>query len=289
MYQQTHFKILIQFISVIFSLLCIGIIGFILYESLPFIKYTITNYNSIHFGSTWNPLESKFNFLPMIVGTLLSALGGLILSMSLGLFLAIYSQYYCYKYLKIPIKIFNQIFSSVPSVIFGFWAIVFLVPVFVEKFPPGTNLLTAQIILGLMFFPIVFISFSSLLESKNDLFLQGKLLNFTKEKIILKIILPSLSKSIIEVGLLTISRCMGETMAMVMVCGNVVQIPKSLFDPFRTLSGNIVLEMSYAINVHKSSLFFSGFLLLLLVSFLYFLTSKLIKIVFKVELQNDSI
>ena len=86
-----------------------------------------------------------------------------------------------------------------------------------------------------------------------------------------KIILPVASRGMVSGIVLQVARAMGETMAVLMVCGNIVQIPGSLFEPVRTLTANIALEMSYAMDMHRHALFVSGLVLLILTTLLLYL------------------
>ncbi len=98
-------------------------------------------------------------------------------------------------------------------------------------------------------------------------------LGISRATYIWKILLPSLKGQIFSSSLLAIGRALGETMAVLMVCGNIVQVPGHLFDPVRSLTANIALEMSYATGEHRSALFLSGLVLFLLTLFLYMLSS----------------
>ena len=162
-----------------------------------------------------------------------------------------------------------ELLAGIPSVVFGFWGLVVLVPIITAWHPPGPSLLAGILILTLMIIPTIMLAAHASISQVPTTFIHGATaLGLSRWAIIWHIVLP-----IARIGLWTgtflgLARALGETMAILMVCGNVVQHPSSIFDPIRTLTANIALEMAYALAHHRSVLFMSGLILMgLVISF----------------------
>jgi phosphate transport system permease protein len=152
--------------------------------------------------------------------------------------------------------------AGTPSVVLGLWGLTTIVPLILWLAPPGTSLITGSLILSLMIMPTVALTTEAALAALPQSHLAGAAaLGLSREATILNVILPSARASIFAGSILALARALGETMVVLMVSGNVVQVPTSLFDPVRTLTANIALEMAYATGDHRSSLFVSGFAL----------------------------
>ncbi len=220
---------------------------------------------------SWYPTEGKFNLWPMLTATLLSSLGAIVLAFPLGLFAAIFFVFYCPRFLKIPFIRTIELYASLPSVLFGFWGLMHIVPIVNSWHPPGQSLLAGILILTLMIFPILALNIITGLESSSKRFKKlSESLSLSKSTYIWSILLPNNLTVMGSSTVLALGRAIGETMAVLMVCGNIARIPSSALDPVRTLTANIALEMSYAMDNHRSALFVTGLLLLLLVSLLVF-------------------
>jgi len=132
-----------------------------------------------------------------------------------------------------------------------------LVPLIAQYQPPGASLLAGVLILSLMILPTVALTAEAAFKAVPQSYLDGgHALGMKKSAIAFKILVPSARQGLIAGAVLAITRALGETMAVLMVTGNVVAMPTSLFDPVRTLTSNIALEMAYAMNDHRASLFF---------------------------------
>ncbi|WP_413288907.1 PstC family ABC transporter permease [Bdellovibrio sp. HCB337] len=152
--------------------------------------------------------------------------------------------------------------AGIPSVIFGLWGLVKIVPYFAQTHPPGTSLLVGAIILAMMIFPGLVIGIRGLLQTFGQHYsLAASSLNLSSYSYFFKVFMNSSLKGLAGVIILQFGRSLGETMAVLMVTGNVAQDPESLFSPIRTLTSNIALEMAYATGGHRSSLFMSGLIL----------------------------
>ncbi|MCL1123952.1 phosphate ABC transporter permease subunit PstC [Shewanella surugensis] len=223
----------------------------------------------------WFPSSQHFNLVPMLVGSLYTALGAVLIAIPFGIALAVYVRFYAPKLFAHFFRMVTELLTGVPSVVFGLWGLLVIVPFINQIAPPGASLLAGILVLALMILPLVAITTDSALEAvPKEYFISAYAMGLPRYSIIHRIILPSASSGIMSGIILHLGRALGETMAVLMVCGNVVQIPHSIFDPVRTLTANIALEMSYAMDVHRSALFVSGFILLLTTSFLVIVVSR---------------
>ncbi|MEZ4742418.1 MAG: phosphate ABC transporter permease subunit PstC [Bdellovibrionota bacterium] len=257
------------------SIIATSIIALILFflatESIPFL---LKNGNTLFQpGGHWSPSENSYNLIPMLVGSLLIMLGGVAIAAPLGIISAIFCKFYATGFIGTIYKRIIEVLAGIPSVVFGLWGLVELVPALRHIQPPGASLLAGILVIALMILPtmtlIIDAGFSEIPKSHLNGAMALGLSRFTTVR---KIILPASTTTIITGIILSGGRAIGETMAVVMVSGNIVQIPRSAFEPIRTLTANIALEMAYAMEDHRSALFVSGFILLLSVSLLLLLS-----------------
>lgn len=217
----------------------------------------------------WHPAESHFGIMPMLWATLLMATGALALAGPLGLACALFIKFYSPEKLK---KFFRRVIglmAGIPSVVYGFWGLTVLVPLITKIAPPGASLLAGSLILAMMVLPTIALMCEAALASVPSGHLVGAAaLGMTKKGTIIYVVLPAIKNGIIGAVLLATGRALGETMAVIMVAGNIVQIPTTIFDPVRVLTANIAMEMAYAVGDHRASLFVSGLILILLTGFL---------------------
>ncbi len=208
-----------------------------------------------------------FNLVPMFVGTLLTTAGAILLAAPLGVLAAIFRQAYAPPGVGRVYRWLIELLAGIPSVVYGFWGLVVLVPMIARFEPPGASLLAGILILTLMILPTTALASDAALESVPRRYVEGAAaLGLGRWAALHCVALPAAGSGIATGVLLATGRALGETMAVLMVCGNVVAVPASLFDPVRTLTANIALEMAYALEDHRSALFVSGLLLLLMVS-----------------------
>ena len=220
----------------------------------------------LFFDPAWQPLEGLFGLAPMLYATLLAASGAVLIAAPLGVATAIFAQFYAGVRLQRANRMMLGLLAGVPSVVFGLWGLTVLVPLIARWQPPGASLLAATLILALMVLPTVALTAGSALAAVPLAWLGGAAaLGMSRRAVIVGVALPAARSGILAGVLLALARAVGETMAVLMVAGNVVQVPTSLFDSVRVLTANIALEMSYATDVHRSGLFASGLLLMALV------------------------
>lgn len=248
-------------ISAIAGIMMVLIVGFLLKEALPILQ--TVGIQAFFTDRSWNPNQDSYNLVPMIWGTVLTTTGAVLLATPLGIISALFCQYYAPQAIATLYRRLIELLAGIPSVVYGFWGLVTLVPLINQLHPPGASLLAGISILTLMILPtIALVADATFGEVPAEYLLGASALGLSSWGTIWQIVLP-VSKSGLFTGIiLEIGRGIGETMAVLMVCGNVVQTPESIFDPVRTLTANIALEMAYALDNHRSALFVSGLLLL---------------------------
>jgi phosphate ABC transporter, permease protein PstC len=239
------------------------ILIFVLSKSLPFIQQI--GFTNLWLDDGWFPTENKFNLIPMVLGSLYIMTGAVLLASPIGIILAIFLQYYAPPKVAIIYRSLIELLAGIPSVVYGFWGLIVLVPLISNWVPPGASVLAACIVLALMILPLVTLMTDSALSQIPEKWVTAAdALAINRWSKIWKIALPHAMPSIIAGTTLQAGRALGETMAVLMVCGNIVQIPHSIFEPARTLTANIALEMAYATDHHVSALYMSGLVLLII-------------------------
>ncbi len=237
------------------------IVGFVFYESIPAIK-DIGLVRSLT-DASWHPMEDRYNLAPMLLNTMLVALGAVAIGAPLGIASALFGRYYAPKPLAWVHRRIIELLAGIPSVVFGLWGLVTLVPIVARIEPPGASLLTAIVVLALMILPTVAVTSDAALGGVPDEYRRGAVaLGLGRVAVIWRVMIPAARRGIGVGIVLALGRAIGETMAVLMVAGNVVQIPGSLFDPVRTVTANIALEMGYATDDHRSVLFATGLALM---------------------------
>lgn len=257
------------------SILAVALICFFMFvNGIPAIsKIGIFNFLG---GTDWSPSNepAAFGILPMIMGSLYVTAGAIIVGVPIGLLTAIFMSKFCpkrlYKFLKPPINLL----AGIPSIVYGFFGVIVLVPFISEHFGGnGNSILTASILLGIMILPTIVGLSESAISAVPGSYYEGAIaLGATHERAIATVIFPAAKSGIMAAVILGIGRAVGETMAVIMVAGNQARMPAGIFKGVRTLTANIVLEMSYAAELHRDALIATGvvlfvFILLLNLSF----------------------
>lgn len=278
-YQETGSKldisvsILLGFFAFLSAALLCLIIVFLFSESSPLISSS--GWLQFFQDTGWYPVEGKYGMAPMIVGSIVVTLIAIVIALPVGLGCAIYLEYFARKLPKQMLRIVLNLLAGVPSVVFGLWGLTELVPIIASYKAPGTSVIAGSIVLALMVVPTVALTSLAALESINPSVISGaKALGLTRKTQILFVAIPAAQSGIIGGTLLATARAIGETMVVLMVAGNVVQMPADLFTPVRALTANIALEMAYALGDHRASLYASGLLLTLLVWLLAYIASS---------------
>lgn len=217
-------------------------------------------------GIGWHPTEGTFGLMPMLAAS--AAMSGLAVAISapLGVASALFCRFYAPPVVARLYRWAVILLAGIPSVVLGLWGLTVIVPLIIYLSPPGTSLLAGSLVLALMIVPTVALTTEAALAAIPKSYWAGAAaLGLSREATILGVALPAIRASIAAGVLLAAARALGETMAVLMVSGNVVQFPTSLLDPVRTLTANIALEMAYATDDHRSSLYVSGLVLTVLV------------------------
>ena len=207
-------------------------------------------------GRSWKPKQNLYGIFPMIVASVYVTAGAIIIGGPIGILTAIFLAYYCPKSVYRVVKPMINLLASVPSIIYGFFFLVAVVPV-MQKLTGtgGKGMLTASILLGLMILPTIINTSEASLNAVPSQYLAGALaLGATKEHSIFKTVLPAAVSGVLSGVILGIGRAIGETMAVIMIIGNQPVLPSSLVSGVRTLTGNIVIEMAYASGLHRGAL-----------------------------------
>jgi phosphate transport system permease protein len=246
------------------ALVMLLIMMFLLVESWP----ALTGLSLMRFvtDAAWHPLEGAYHLMPMLLATLLASIGALMLAAPLGLASAVFIVFFASPRLAVVYKRLIELLAGIPSVVFGFWGLTTLAPLINEWHPPGASLLAAVLVLTLMVLPMITLTaYTAFVAVPDALLRNAAALGLSRWGMIVGVALPAARNGIIAGIILAAARALGETMAVLMVAGNVVQYPESIFDPVRTLAANIALEMAYAMDDHRAVLFVSGLLLMALV------------------------
>jgi phosphate transport system permease protein len=227
-------------------------------------KYGLKNFLA---GSDWYPSEKSFGLWPMIVGSIYVTFGAMVIGVPFGLACAIVLTEFSSKHVRRVIKPMIELLAGIPSVVYGFMGIVILVPFIRQTFGgPGLSVLAASIILGIMILPtIITISVDSI-QAIPPAYREGSIaLGATKWQTVRMVLLPAARSGIIASIILGMGRAIGETMAVIMIAGNAVSVPRSILSPVRTLTSNIALEMGYAAGEHRQALFATGVILFIII------------------------
>ena len=253
--------------AVVSALVMVVIMLFLLIESWPVLQHL----SLLRFftDSSWHPLEGAFDLTPMLSGTLFASMGALLLAVPLGIASAVFIVYYASSKSALLYRRLIELLAGIPSVVFGFWGLTTLVPLINQLHPPGASLLAGILVLTLMVLPTIALTTHAAFLAVPSGYMQcAAALGLSHWGMIHGVALPAARTGIVAGIILAAGRAFGETMAVLMVAGNVVQHADSLFDPIRSLAANIALEMAYAMGDHRAVLFVSGLMLMLLVMML---------------------
>lgn len=225
-------------------------------------------------GKLWRPSTDVYGILPMILGSLYVTAGALVIGVPTGILMAIFLAKFCSKKLYSILKPAVDLLAGIPSVVYGFFGLMVIVPAIRNSFGgSGTGLLAASLVLGIMILPTIISVSEAAIRAVPDSYYEGSLaLGASHERSVFRTVVPAASSGIVSAIILGVGRAIGETMAVIMVAGNQAVIPSSLTKGLRTLTANIVLEMGYAADLHREALIATAvvlFVFILIINLLF--------------------
>ena len=242
------------FLSACISIFAVALICIFLFTNgLPAMKEI--GFIDFLSGKKWKPGMDTFGIYPMILGSIYVTVGAIIIGVPAGVLTAIFLTKFCPPRLCKIFKTIIDLMAGVPSVVYGFWGMVVLVPFVKNTFGGNGNcILTASILLGIMILPTIISVSEASLQAVPKTYYEGALaLGATKEQSVFFVVLPAAKSGITAGIILGIGRAIGETMAVVMVAGNQARMPNGILRGIRTLTANIVIEMGYAADLHRDA------------------------------------
>ena len=231
------------------------------------------------FGTTWRPANDIYGIFPMIVGSVYVTAGAILVGVPTGLLCAIFLSRFASGKIAAVLKPGVELLAGIPSVVYGFFGLVLIVP-FIRASMPGNglSLLAAAVLLGIMILPTVITVAQSALDAVPKKYYEGALaLGADHERSVFRVVVPAAASGIMAGVVLGVGRAIGETMAVIMVAGNQPIVPESIFNGVRTMTANIVLEMGYAADLHRGALVATGvvlFVFILLITMLFNVIKK---------------
>ena len=233
------------------------------------------------FNLVWEPTAKtpSFGILPMIIGSVWLTVGSLVIGVPLGIAVTIFMVDLAPPQLAVVMKPAIQLLAGIPSVVYGFIGLTILAPFVRRVFGgPGLSVLTASIILGIMILPtIISISSDAVRAVPRSLRDGAMALGATRWQMISQVLLPAARSGIVASIILGMGRALGETMAVIMMVGNSLNVPLSPLDSATTLTSNIGLEMAYASGAHRDALFATGVVLFVLIMLLNSVTTAVVR------------
>lgn len=218
-------------------------------------------------GLRWKPESEIFGILPMILGSVYVTAGALVIGVPAGLLTAVYLSCFASHRMEKVLRPIVSLLAGIPSVVYGFWGLMTIVPLIRQLFGgSGSSLLAAIILLGIMILPTMISVSEAALNAVPEAYYEGALaLGATHEQAVFHVVIKAAKSGITAAIILGTGRAIGEAMAVMMVAGNRAVIPNSLFKGVRTLTSNIVMEMGYATDLHRDALIATGVILFIFI------------------------
>ena len=283
----------IFFTLTILSILIVVLLGLgLYYKSIPILNSS--SLSNLLFSSEWKPFKEAFGFYPFIIGTLWVTAIAIVIALPLSLLTAIYLSEYAPGRVRKLVLPLIELLSGIPPVLFGVWGVLVIVPLIQDKIAPhfvefttGYSVLAGGIVLAIMIFPLIISILIEVFDNVPQELRDASLsLGATKWQTVKKVLLRKSVEGIVAATVLAISRAFGETIAVLMVCGNLAQVPNSVFDsgyPLPALIANNYGEMM-SIPMYDSALMFAAFILFIII-FLFNAISRII--LFRIEKRTN--
>lgn len=280
-YMEKHKEKIMQgvfFLAAITSIIAVALICvFLFINGIP--AMSKIGFFDFLLGRQWKPSDTppSYGIFPMILGSIYVTAGAVLIGVPIGVLTAVYMAHYCpkkvYRYMKPAV----ELLAGIPSVVYGFFGLVVIVPFIRESFGgTGSSILTASILLGIMILPTIIGVSESAIRAVPKSYYEGSLgLGASHEKTIFFVVLPAAKSGILTAIVLGIGRAIGETMAVIMVAGNQARMPRGILRGVRTLTANIVIEMGYAADLHREALIATAVVLFVFILLINLLLSLL--------------
>lgn len=255
--------------SALLGIASLIVIGYFIFKQ-GYAAFDEMGVSAIIFGMDWLP-PALYGLAPMIVASVLSTIGAVILGIPVAILTAVYIAEFAPPRLSAILRIMVELLAGIPSVIYGFFGLVIIVPLIQSFFdiPAGNTLLAGMIVLAIMILPTVITITDTSLRSVPASYKEGALaLGASPVFNVFKLLIPAAKSGILTGVILGVARALGETMAIIMVMGNAPAMPNGILDSARTLTANIAIEMSYATGLHASALYATGIVLLVFIMLL---------------------
>lgn len=279
----------LMFILVVFINLFVFIMIIGLYNKSKAIL-SVKPFVELLFSSSWHPLRGEFGFLPFIMGTVWVTAVAVAIAIPLCILTAIYLSEYAPRGVRELTKPLVDLLAGIPSVVYGVWGVLVIIPLVKNyaapmfgTFSTGYSVLAGGIVLAIMIFPIIIhVSMEVLSSVPNGLRESSLALGATKWQTVKHVVMRKAMPGIIAAIVLAVSRALGETMAVLMLTGNVARIPSSILDPCYTLPSLIANNYGEMLSIplYDSALLLSSLILLIVIIF-FNIISRLILV--KVE------
>ena len=223
-------------------------------------------------GKTWRPTNGIYGIFPMILGSLYVTAGAILIGVPIGVLTAVFMAKFCPKSVYRILKPAVNLLAGIPSVVYGFFGLTVMVPLVREHLGGnGNSMLTASLLLGMMILPTIIGVALSSIRAVPESYYEGSLaLGASHERSVFFVVFPAAKSGVMAGVILGVGRAIGETMAVIMVAGNQPRLPQGLLQGVRTLTTNIVMEMSYATGLHREALIATAavlFVFILIINF----------------------
>ncbi len=248
---------------------------FLFYSGIP--AMAEIGFGEFLFGTVWRPGNDLYGIFPMIVGSIYITAGSIIIGVPIGVMTAVFMSRFCPPKLYKIIKPGINLLAGIPSILYGFFGMIALVPFIRDNlangYYDGNSILTASVLLGIMILPTIIAISESALNAVPSSYYEGSLaLGATHERSVFRVILPAAKSGVLASVVLGIGRSIGETMAVIMVAGNQPRLTGNMLEGIRTMTANVVIEMKYAADLHEEALIATGvvlfvFILIINISF----------------------
>ena len=264
-WREMFFKYLFM-LSAAIGILSLVTIGYFIFRE-GYAAFAYSGVTGIILGTDWLP-PALYGIAPMIVASLVSTAGAVVIGVPIGILTAIFIAEIAPRPLASFIRPMIELLAGIPSVVYGFFGLVIIVPLIQDIFdvPAGNTILAGIIVLAVMILPTVITISETSIRAVPRAYKEGSLaLGASSMFTIFKLIIPAARSGIMTGVILGVARALGETMAIIMVMGNSPAMPEGLLESARTLTANIAIEMSYATGIHASALYATGIVLLVFI------------------------